>query len=118
MAGAIADHISTAQSYVIPFAGYVIMAMYAMYVPFCPLLRAGRLLLRPRRLAGSNILTPYLLHSGMVISQTRSGGFRVRTVDEIAQKRAELQTTGMVGRRESDSDIIDKKGSQEFVETV
>ncbi|TFK93733.1 MFS general substrate transporter [Polyporus arcularius HHB13444] len=85
MAGAIADHISTAQSYVIPFAGYVIMAMYAI---------------------------------GMVISQTRSGGFRVRAVDEIAQKRAELQTTGMVGRRESDSDIIDKKGSQEFVETV
>ena len=32
MAGAIADHISSAQSYVIPFAGYVIMGMYAMYV--------------------------------------------------------------------------------------
>ncbi|RPD74260.1 MFS general substrate transporter [Lentinus tigrinus ALCF2SS1-7] len=84
MAGAIADHISTAQSYVIPFSGYVIMAMYAI---------------------------------GMTISQARSGGFRFRTIDEIAQKRAELDRTGQVERRESDSDI-DKKGSQEFVEAV
>ncbi|KAI0703379.1 MFS general substrate transporter [Cerioporus squamosus] len=82
IAGAVADHVSTARSYMIPFAGYVIMGMYAI---------------------------------GMVISQTRSGGFRFRTVDEIAQKR--LQTKGRVGRRESDSDI-DKKGSEEFVEVV
>ena len=56
MAGAIADHISSAQSYVIPFAGYVIMGMYAMYVfvsSVCFSLPCRtRLLLRPGRLAG------------------------------------------------------------------
>lgn len=55
----------------------------------------------------------------MVISQARTGGFRFRTVDEIAEKRAEIdQTPSPAGsKRESDSDI-DKKGIQEFVETV
>ena len=63
------------------------------------------------------LLTP--LYSGMVIDQTRTGAFRFRTIDEIAQKRATLQDVPgePAQKRESDSDI-DKKGSQEFVETV
>lgn len=84
MAGAVADHISTAQSYAIPFAGYTIMAFYAI---------------------------------GMVISQARTGGFRLFTVDEIAQQKAALDGPPQKERRVSDSDS-DKKGSQEFVETV
>ena len=42
MAGAIADNISTAQSYIIPFSGYTIMGMYAVYVSRqLPALRPG-----------------------------------------------------------------------------
>lgn len=69
---------------------------------------------------GCSVLTScrrFCSYSGMTISQARSGGFRFRTIDEIAQKRAQMEKAGQVDRRESDSDI-DKKGSQEFVETV
>ena len=69
---------------------------------------------------GCSVLTScrrFCSYSGMTISQARSGGFRFRTIDEIAQKRAQMEKAGQVDRRESDSDI-DKKGGQEFVETV
>ena len=69
---------------------------------------------------GCSVLTScrrFCSYSGMTISQARSGGFRFRTIDEIAQKREQMEKAGQVDRRESDSDI-DKKGSQEFVETV
>ena len=71
---------------------------------------------------GCSVLTScrrFCSYSGMTISQARSGGFRFRTIDEIAQKRATLQDVPgePAQKRESDSDI-DKKGSQEFVETV
>ena len=49
----------------------------------------------------------------MVIDQARKGGFRFRTIDEIAENRAHTEPA----RRESDSEL-DKKGSQEFVENV
>lgn len=38
MAATIGDHISTARAYAIPFAGYTIMGMYALYVSQLPLL--------------------------------------------------------------------------------
>ncbi|KAI9062939.1 MFS general substrate transporter [Trametes sanguinea] len=79
-AGSIADRDATAHSYIVPFAGYVAMAIYAI---------------------------------GLVVDQARKGGFRFRTVDEIAEKRAEMARE----KDGSDSDI-DKKGSQEFVESV
>ena len=69
---------------------------------------------------GCSVLTScrrFCSYSGMTISQARSGGFRFRTIDEIAQKRAQMEKAGQVDRRESDSDI-DKKGSQDFVEAV
>ncbi|CDO70598.1 hypothetical protein BN946_scf184656.g13 [Trametes cinnabarina] len=79
-AGSIADRDSTAHSYIVPFAGYVAMAIYAV---------------------------------GITVDQARKGGFRLRTIDEIAQKRAQMEREKHV----SDSDI-DKKGSEEFVESV
>ncbi|KAI0328623.1 MFS general substrate transporter [Cubamyces sp. BRFM 1775] len=80
-AGHIADTDSTAHSYIVPFAGYVAMAIYAI---------------------------------GITIDQARKGGFRFRTIDEIAQKRAQLAEEKKDG---SDSDI-DKKGSEEFIESA
>ncbi|KAH9858758.1 MFS general substrate transporter [Lenzites betulinus] len=80
-AGHIADTNTTAHSYIVPFAGYVAMTIYAV---------------------------------GLTIDQTRKGGFRFRTIDEIEQKRAQMEQRRVGG---SDSDL-DKKGSQEYVESV
>ncbi|KAI0358398.1 MFS general substrate transporter [Trametes cingulata] len=81
-AGSIADRDKTAHSYIVPFAGYVAMTIYAI---------------------------------GITIDQTRRGGFRLRTIDEIAEKRAQLEREKV--HSSSDSDI-DKKGSVEYVEAV
>ena len=53
-------------------------------------------------------------NSGITIDQARKGGFRFRTIAEIAQKRAQLEQEKRDG---SDSDI-DKKGSEEFIESA
>ncbi|KAH9931080.1 MFS general substrate transporter [Epithele typhae] len=89
MAGAVADHVSTQRSYGIPFAGYTIMAMYAV---------------------------------GMVVDQTCKGGFRFRTIDEIAENKAHQQgrasTRPRARARSNACRRREKKGSSEFVEAV
>lgn len=47
------------------------------------------------------------------MDQSRKGGFRLRTIDEIAQKRTQMAQE----KDGSDSDL-DKKGSEEYVEVV
>ncbi|OJT10475.1 Glucose/galactose transporter, partial [Trametes pubescens] len=82
-AGHIADTDTTAHSYMVPFAGYVAMGIYAV---------------------------------GIVIDQSRKGGFRFRTVDEIEQKRAQIEKEkAKIAGSETD---LDKKGSEEYVESV
>ena len=56
----------------------------------------------------------------MVIDQTRKGGFRLRTIDEIAvskEKKADVESISD-GERKPSSDLDDKKGEEEFVEVV
>ncbi|KAM5532845.1 hypothetical protein V8D89_013486 [Ganoderma adspersum] len=64
--------------------------------------------------AGYTIMSMYAF--GMVISQARKGGFRLRAVDEIADMQEHSRPAG--DKKETDSDLDDKKGSQEFVEAV
>ena len=59
----------------------------------------------------------------MVIDQTRKGGFRFRTIDEIEENRAHLadQKGGAPSpvKRASTAGSTDKKGSEdEYVEAV
>ena len=56
----------------------------------------------------------------MVIDQARKGGFRLRTIDEIAvskEKKADVESISD-GERKPSSDLDDKKGEEEFVEVV
>ncbi|EMD37869.1 hypothetical protein CERSUDRAFT_105749 [Gelatoporia subvermispora B] len=54
---------------------------------------------------------------GMVVSQASQGGFRLRTIDEIEEKAAEIAPEGSV-ESEKISSELDKKPDEEFVETV
>ena len=68
----------------------------------------------------SQILTRlFHTHSGMVIDQARKGGFRFRTIDEIAEHHVteKGEEPRPPARRETESDL-DKKTSEEFVEAV
>lgn len=60
--------------------------------------------------------SPSVFRSGIVIDQSRKGGFRFRTVDEIEQKRAQIEKEkAKIAGSETD---LDKKGSEEYVESV
>lgn len=85
----------------VPFAGYVAMGIYAVYVT-----TTTSCICQNR--------TTHLRSSGIVIDQSRKGGFRLRTVDEIEQKRAQIEKEKIAG---SDTDL-DKKASAEYVESV
>lgn len=56
----------------------------------------------------------------MVIDQSRKGGFRFRTVDEIAenQEREKAADTESISESDRISPSVDKKAEEEFVEVV
>ena len=148
MAAAVGDHVSSARAYAVPFAGYAIMAMFAMYVSlrldssyrFCyPLpffFRAGGGVPRatssgpadgrpgsPYISLDGRVLTraiPCSFDSGMVLSQARTGGFRFRTIDEIAVNQEKEKAADVESISESDriSPSVDKKAEEECVEVV
>ena len=71
---------------------------------------------------GCSVLTScrrFCSYSGMTISQARSGGFRFRTIDEIAEHHVteKGEEPRPPARRETESDL-DKKTSEDFVEAV
>ncbi|KAH9948525.1 MFS general substrate transporter [Amylocystis lapponica] len=54
---------------------------------------------------------------GIVVNQARKGGFRFRTIDELAQPQAELKATSYDAEHGTPSDL-EKKQSESFVEAV
>ncbi|KAI0081342.1 MFS general substrate transporter [Panus rudis PR-1116 ss-1] len=80
--GSIANS-NTRISYLVPFSGYVAMAIYAI---------------------------------GMVIDQTVKGGFRFRTVDEIAERKKHVDALGP--KEKVSDDELDKKDEVVYVENV
>ncbi|TCD71567.1 hypothetical protein EIP91_007314 [Steccherinum ochraceum] len=78
--GSIADR-NTRLSYLVPFTGYVAMAVYAI---------------------------------GIVVSQSLNGGFRFRTIDEIAEQKKQVQDREGQSTPESD----EKRKSDVYVETI
>ncbi|KAH9839496.1 MFS general substrate transporter [Rhodofomes roseus] len=56
---------------------------------------------------------------GMVLDQTRKGGFRLRTIDEIQttkEKRVDVESISDAGRKSPSE--LDKKAEEEFVEVI
>lgn len=77
-------------------------------------LRSVRPIFRSRLCLSSTHL--YLLfNSGIVVTQTVRDGFRFRPVDEIAEKRHEIEEAVPEQRHES---LDEKKGSVEYVDIV
>ena len=69
------------------------------------------------------IQAAYHIFSGIVISQSIRGGFRFRTVDEIAEKRHEFMEHPTDGRLSpsplhQESSVDEKKISEEYIDRV
>ncbi|OBZ67151.1 Glucose/galactose transporter, partial [Grifola frondosa] len=83
-AASIADRDTTAHSYIVPFSGYVAVAVYA---------------------------------AGLVIDQAVKGGFRFRSIDEIEQRRAQMEKQPAYDRSPP-FEVEKKANDEEFVESV